>query len=338
MAFSGMKTMGPDCCCGCMDFYLAQTPNYYHGHGDLAHVSFYAGGINTQNRFYFDYANKHLYTQNHGNPGGGTPSRILRMPQDVSSTTTVLSVDPTYTIGETIGVNHQAEYIYYGTRQTASPTDTGAIRRCNYDGTGDTLLLAHTFGAIGIVSYRSFRISLEEEYVFYTVGYSDGSSRSRLRRCNKDGTGDIEIYNGDAVGLVLYQTVDNVNKRIFWSAANRFIYRSDFDGVGATQIFDGNDASHKPPFPATGTYTTLLGTWSHRHERLYFFIGSGVARNGLGMYSIQYDGSDLREEMTYENMRNSTGGLPVSDTAVSSGSQMAISCGYETTGSGTMAS
>lgn len=331
MAFAGMKTMGPECCCGgCMNIYTNSGPGIIKGQADGS--GWYTDsaalfGSRTFAQGYFDFVNQNYYTHS---AIATVERKLWRVDSEMASADNFYTAPADRVVGA-VAVDPQREYVYYAARNTPDTQDV-YIYRLDYDGSGEVELYTYNVGVSGIVTHW-ITPTRDGQYLFYTRSYTGARKVFRL---NADGTGDTEIFDGTATGLITTLCVDNDNEYLFWSNVS-YIYRSAWDGSGATIIYDG--ATSPGPKPSHVSFRPRLGNWSHKNNRLYFYCGSSAAptATGLGLYSMLSDGTDLRAEIVRPDFYDSVGGTPV-DTRVTEEQSIQIGCGYETTGSGTMAS
>ena len=246
---------------------------------------------------YFDWKNENFYSV----LNGATPY-IVRISSDLAVADQIFLTSTTG--GRQVlhlAVNPLLEYIYY------SETRAGAsdLRRVNYDGSNDTLL----------VNYQStsttphMRVSKFEGYVF--IGDQLG-----IKRCDSDGTNLTTIYTsgGPAVRGIC---VDNENKYLFWnevSGTTTTIKRAAFDGSGVASLI--TSIAGVPPLVASFSGNTPLEVmgWSHKDQLLYLVLWTGSSLSpdseyaGLGFYSCRSDGTDLKEVAIDPNILNDPAG------------------------------
>lgn len=331
---------GRRCCC-CQDIYHLSWPFIIKVTGTSPKSGRFTkkpgGFTDSISRGYFDLVNKELYMIS------SDRKTIFKTNKDVTNRQDIYTVPGTYTIGNGIAIFPQSEYIFYGAKSSSTATDL-EIRRVNFDGTNDTLLVTRPVGAIaptaGIVSMA---VS-QNGFIFYDENWVSPSPHVHLRRCTFDGSGDTMLKDWSGISNTNRICVDNKNGYLFYSGGTTdigAIGRCDFSGNNEIQII--TRASNIPPFPPTataGNFGIALAGWSHKYERLYIVLFNPAAinddhSNDLGVWSCKFDGSDLQKEVVYPQHILLTGAnYDQEQTSVDAlvNAPYFIGCGYEQTG------
>ncbi|HLP14898.1 MAG TPA: DUF5050 domain-containing protein, partial [Bacteroidota bacterium] len=115
----------------------------------------------------------------------------------------------------------------------------------NYDGSNRTTVLTASTAVTGI--------AVGDGYIFYAYLNAPYS----VRRCNSDGTNDIQIYVNPSYGTVERIAFDPVNKYVYYyerlyDNANNRIFRTNEDGTNLTVIY--NNCPGIKSFAAGGGY------------------------------------------------------------------------------------
>lgn len=299
--------MGPSCCC-CQDVYIrGGTPERVNGK-DGSLVDSAAGG-SLADTIYFDLVNKKLYVQTNDN------LRVKRYDQDLTNYTTILTAGSSERYDRGIAVHPQGDHIYFG-RNDNPKTNTRYLTRTAYDGTGQTDIQSFNNGSTVGGNILDLAVTRDDEYVFYTKRHA--TTGDSIRRCNSDGTGDIEVFA--ATGLLNFGiNVDNGREKIQFSynstGSTFLIKRCDWDGANLETLYT-----------ATSPDVIRFAGYSHSKDRHYFWNDSSTAGRD-SWCSLAQDGSDFQREILASVWAGN-------DSPV----WCKLGCGYETLGAGTLGS
>lgn len=341
---ASFRFTGPACCC-CNDIYKAnflELVRVKEGQAESVNEIDGVDEPDVPTKFAFDHRNKKVYYIL-----GLDFDEIRVRNKYLNDPQVVFTLSSPYETGGAsgLGIHPGNEHIYYGCSETSTPDTERYIRRVNYDGTGDVEIIHHPDNTTaGGFQARIIAVSRDDEYVFYYMQYNvalSGGKLPEIRRCNSDGSGDIQIWEAATTDDFVHQSmdVDNTNSKLIWahdykSGADRGskLMRCDFDGSNLETLLDA------PPGSTTGGQWWISGAnWSHKHERIYYWhgyyfgsVGSAVIDDTGGLYSMLADGTDIREEVVPANEK----WHPFVDEDVN---QLELGCGYETTGADTLA-
>lgn len=331
---------GRRCCC-CQNIYYLGRPEIMRVSGGKGIITDPGGSIvDTNARGYFDFVNKFLYTPNNINnlPTTTTPSSIYRVDENLTSRVAVFQLSNSKRIRDAVATFPWNNHIYYACRDDFVDNKIVQIRRVNYDGTNDTLIVSRSDASSGGARIFWITFSRNPDFVFYSEVWG---GHSHLRRCELSGANDTLLIDYSGVSNIPQICVNNDDKYIFYPLQNGVsitIRRAAFDGTGDVTILD-RDASI-PPFPSTssitgaGNYSLRVLNWSHSRSRLFFscqVVFAGANQNGIGVWSCKADGSDITQEVVHPNI--TINGFTDPDS--SQGANQLLGCGFETTGANT---
>lgn len=191
--------------------------------------------------------------------------------------------------------------LYYSTLQSEGtpPSQTHQIRRVNYDGTNDELVLTQTWNATAItLSQNRLRIVPESELLFFWVTTKQGSAGStnltiQLHRCDLDGGGLVELYSqNDAANinrrytLAGFDVLENRSQLVWAQLHDSFsndipkesrMFLSDYDAGDVSSLL-----SIDTPTTAA-TQTDFCPAYSERDGDIYY----GRLRNPSAQRSLK---------------------------------------------------
>ncbi|WP_254509895.1 hypothetical protein [Anatilimnocola floriformis] len=343
MAAAGMR-MGKKCCC-CNDIYKANFLELARVTGDTAksiHELTAAVGEepDVATKFAFDHVHENVYYI----VGIGLQNQIRRRNKNLNNPQVILTCPSGRSISGIAGlaVHPGSQRIYYGCNE--SPSGERFMRRCDYDGTNDVEILHHPDNsAAGGAQSRIIAVSRDDAYVFYYMAYGPPSTKKpEIRRCDSDGSNDMQIWEAATANDTLHQSldIDNTNQKVIFAhdyrsgGSNRGskLMRCDFDGSNVQELLDA------PPGSTTGGHWWISGAnWSHKLERIIYWHGQYFGSVGVdedddtgGLYSMAADGTDIQPLVVPANEK----WHPYVDEDVN---QLELGCGFETTGPETLA-
>lgn len=274
-----------------------------------------------------DLVNKRLYYRKND------AQQILSTDFDLTNVAIVRDAPPSgVQFYRGLAVHPWNKHIFYGAKDSPLVAEQGALRRCDLDGANDVQLRTITEPGAGAglanTYVHNIAVSRQEEFVFYDCHYNYALSGqlSEVRRCDADGSNDIQIAADTAFQLSNSAIcVDNVAKRVFWvgtpTSQRPRIYVASFAGGGASELF----VQDVPPINGS-TYGMRLAGWSHERQRLYLWAYSFFFEANNGLWSLSGTGQDLRPEVVYPNIYDADP------------SWCKLGCGFEKTGPATLGS
>jgi len=310
----------PPCCC-CNDIYTGlQNPQglgRVQVRGDDStlkdSLTNTASGY-TIPRGHMDFKNKRFWGLGVVGSGGD----FFNTAEDFSDLQVLISVSSSFL--RDIWPSPVSGYIFYSTSPTPSSL-SGTITRCLYDGTGSTTLVTHSHATTS-VALSSLAASKSQSYLFYTLEYGIGVAglKEEVRRINFDGTGDTLIFqatndtqnNHSVTNVYVDETHQKVMFEYEFPSGQVRLNRCDFDGSNQETYYSGTTTTGIPvrtPF------------WSHKHQKYFFYKRNADPVSGL--FSLEYDGSNLTQEVPIANWAGQLSPLFI-----------APGCGMEITGSG----
>jgi hypothetical protein len=330
MAFAGMKTMGPECCCdGCNDLYIIQNGGSvlrgYRVGSTITNLANTGFGFQTVfNTLVVDYYNKYVFSYR------GSTKTILRYNLELGDVATVCTPTRLAATVEFMGVACDPinQRLFYATPES---TSTGQIRSINYDGTGDVQLTTETI-PVGTAYFAPILLTYDPtNNRLYYATEPNPFDDSFIKYINADdGTGKTTIISNLATApdTSLLQSLDvaNTRQRIIWSinelrsgVQTYKLNHANLDGTDVVTILSRPVANGQ-------IYQAHV---SEKNDAIYFVTGL-ASSSASGVDKIDFDGVSIERIMS-----GADGDIPFG--SASGGVAFTIGCGFETTGSSTLA-
>jgi hypothetical protein len=332
MAFGGMKTMGPECCCG------TDCANLLEGHASpFAQLDFasqdmttwetafstrsgYAGTTGVALAYDYDIFNKYVL-QASSNTG---PVRIYRRPENEFTTPTLILTKAGFSINvESLEADGRNERAFYFIRGTSAPfgLTEHTIGVVNYDGTSDTTIVFYTAGSQSVPACLAY--DSVADYLFYARTDEAGATGrpASIHRVKSDGTGDTAIHTFASPRNVTGLDVATLDGKLVWcerinlTAASAEIHVIDYDGSNEATLLTLDNAIPMPQM-----------RWRHSDSYVYYtkthLPNSASERWDLGR--VQLDGSGAEVIHTFPGN--------IWDTNIQDAFRFRFGCGLEWTG------
>jgi hypothetical protein len=332
--------IGALCCCNKL-FYGELGPAYLRPVGsDTAKYFADSGqaltdaGLVLGNNACLDFINNQYYTiRNDGHA-------ILRADKLLGNVETVFT-DNTIFMARALAVQPRSGLIFFGGR----PTDVSDwhIFSVNFDGTGladiVNLPAGYNFGNTACL------VASQDNHLFYSI-LKTGFGQE-MRRCDLDGFGESTLFTDNTfpaspIGNMRLISIDNHNQLLYFSNFTQ-IRSLPFAGGAPTLILDWD--LNSPPLPSHviaeggSRYTIYTSGYSHLLDRLFFNLETAntgdpaIELNGLGLWSMKSDGSDVKPEIVFPKIVDSVTTLAA--PAALGLARYIIGGGFETLGTGT---
>jgi len=172
----------------------------------------FTDSINAQTSYFFYSFQEDPWTFNRRNADGSNQLTIYTPPTGVVNAS---------------AVDGSIQKVFFYERDGS----TSYIYQSNYDGSGKTTILSF--------SQRVTSLAAGNGYVFYAFQDDPWS----LRRCNSDGTNDIQIYLNPSYGSIQQLAYDATNNALYayeysYDGSNNRIFKTGNDGSGLTTIYN----------------------------------------------------------------------------------------------------
>jgi hypothetical protein len=337
MAFGGMRTSGPNCCC-CNDLYSLRNLSSPQ-RTELVRLRLageeitavttvdtddFATPLLRVEELRMDWLNKRVYGIAKEFVGGSTTFtwRVFSISENLDDYQVIVTGDTNALHNNTFGVwpHPDTEEIFYtvGDNSTAPPFEM-QIRKVDYDGSNDTLLVTHT--GIGVHATNKATntpcVPRDGSFLYYMVRPALASNFHEIRQCGLDGSGDTAVYtapNDATVSNIISLYIDNDHEKLTWveftSGTPQFA-RCDFDGSNVERYFTP---------PAAGI--SRIPFWSHKKQKTFWY--TTTAGTNRGFWSVEYDGTGSVKLVDDANM----------PANYQSANPLTPGCGFDITGEG----
>jgi len=140
--------------------------------------------------------------------------------------------------GWSIQLDPVNNHIYF---PSVIPGVARAIRRVNYDGTGE--MIAHSLGAAGHNIY-DLELDLQNEQIYYIY---DSGGDNEIRRVDFDGDNDLEILSDPSISHAIGLSLDLDGEKIYIAASvENVIARCDLNGDNLEILLNAGDGISFP--------------------------------------------------------------------------------------------
>lgn len=315
------------CCCGTQFYTQGADPQYYTVNGNIgtyfaaSNAAFVLAGSTTNNGHVFDSVNKKYYAVRNNQ------STLLRADEDLTNVVVAFTFDPSFTfqgVGGSIALHKPNQHIYYRARK--QPSTNFQIRRVGFNGIGDTSIIDLD---VGYGSQNdSIVISEAQGYVFYEEDDGSTALMLKIRRCNLDGSGAIDLYSTPTPFPYIPRDFasDDTNQLIYFDGSLTAIYSLPYAGGTPTTLITRGVAP-LPALSGTVNYVLRMADYSPINNKIYFKLAAlGSDPTNQGLWSCNPDGSGAVPEVVYPNLVDSVTGLPNSD--VTANSRWRLGTGY----------
>lgn len=337
MAYAGMKTTGPACCC-CNHLYSDVEGN----NDEQVQRNDTAG--NTPGKAADFYVPTHFAPYSHMDfdpvhklvfavrgTTGGTRGKVVRLDENLENELLLETAGGSETVRHVTSDSDGARIFYVRWTTGGAGRDLYTV---NHDGTGSTLVGPITNGDAGNSRFP-LHYCRADSRIYYCPGNALGLEE--LNRIDADGSNDTNLATSvNTNGRIFNCTIDNDNSVLWWCdvafavGETTKIYKSNLDGSGVTLVYTA------PAVSLGGQNIRITSVqWSHKQQKLYFWrydANKGTSSDTAnGLCTINADGSGETVVIARGN------GSDWWTFGTNLNVNFRLGCGYETTGTGSVA-